>query len=184
MSSTLGRNEGEDIQIASRTLRIVGIVENSTALANLPNIFLTTEGAQQLVYGGQPLVASIGIRGTLEQVPPGLQGDRPGRRGRRPAATAEGRGQLDHDRRDTALGRRGADRRVGDLSLRARTPARLRGVQGDWRADRVRSWPGWPCRRSSSHCRPRRRRRAVGAARTDVPDAGRSSPATRTCCCR
>src|SRR6478735_5674303 len=66
-------NEVEDIQIASRRLRIVGIVENSTALANLPNIFLTTEGAQQLVYGGQPLVASIGIRGTLEQVPPGYK---------------------------------------------------------------------------------------------------------------
>ena len=62
VSSTLDRNEGEDIQIASRRLRIVGIVENSTALANLPNIFLTTQGAQQLVYGGQPLVASIGIQ--------------------------------------------------------------------------------------------------------------------------
>ncbi|MDT5098212.1 MAG: putative transport system permease protein [Mycobacterium sp.] len=73
VSSTLERNEGEDIQIASRRLRIVGIVENSTALANLPNIFLTTEGAQQLVYGGQPLVASIGLRGSLEQVPPGYQ---------------------------------------------------------------------------------------------------------------
>lgn len=73
VSSTLKRNEGEDIQIASRKLRIVGIVENSTALANLPNIFLTTEGAQQLVYGGQSLVASIGIRGTIDQVPPGYK---------------------------------------------------------------------------------------------------------------
>lgn len=73
VSSTLGRNEGEDIQIASRKLHIVGIVENSTALANLPNIFLTTEGAQQLVYGGQPLVASIGIRGALNQVPSGYK---------------------------------------------------------------------------------------------------------------
>ena len=72
VSSTLERNEGEDIQIASRRLRIVGIVENSTALANLPNIFLTTEGAQQLVYGGNR-VASIGIRGTLDQVPRGYK---------------------------------------------------------------------------------------------------------------
>ena len=55
VSSTLGRGIGDDIEIASRRLRIVGIVENSTALANLPNIFLTTEGAQQLVYGGEPL---------------------------------------------------------------------------------------------------------------------------------
>jgi putative ABC transport system permease protein len=71
VSSTIGRGVGDDIEIASRTLRIVGIVENSTALANLPNIFLTTEGAQRLVYGSQQLVASIGIRGTLNQVPAG-----------------------------------------------------------------------------------------------------------------
>ena len=71
VSSTLGRGVGDEVEIASRTLRIVGIVENSTALANLPNVFLTTEGAQQLVYAGEPLVASIGIRGTLAQAPDG-----------------------------------------------------------------------------------------------------------------
>jgi putative ABC transport system permease protein len=71
VSSTIGRGAGDGIEIASRTLRIVGIVENSTALANLPNVFLTTEGAQQLVYGGQPLVASVGIRGTPSQIPAG-----------------------------------------------------------------------------------------------------------------
>jgi putative ABC transport system permease protein len=79
VSSTLGRHLGDDIEIASRRLRIVGIVENSTALANLPNVFFTTPGAQQVVYGGQPLVSSIGIRGTLAQVPDGYHGvDRAG----------------------------------------------------------------------------------------------------------
>ena len=73
VSSTPERNVGEDIQIASRRLRIVGIVENSTALANLPNIFLTTRVRSNWCYGGQPLVASIGIRGTLEQVPAGYK---------------------------------------------------------------------------------------------------------------
>ncbi|MEO3760447.1 ABC transporter permease [Mycobacterium sp. B14F4] len=73
VSSTLGRNLGDDVEIASRTLKIVGIVENSTALANLPNVFLTTQGAQQLVYGGEPLVASIGVRGALAQPPPGYR---------------------------------------------------------------------------------------------------------------
>ncbi|MCW2557534.1 MAG: ABC-type transport system, involved in lipoprotein release, permease component, partial [Mycobacterium sp.] len=71
VSSTLGRHVGDEIEIASRKLRIVGIVENSTALANLPNVFLTTEGAQQLVYGGQQLVASIGVRGTVTSLPAG-----------------------------------------------------------------------------------------------------------------
>jgi putative ABC transport system permease protein len=79
VSSTLGRGIGDDIEIASRRLRIVGIVENSTALANLPNIFLTTAGAQQLVYGGEPLAASIGVRGSLDQIPDGYRGiDRAG----------------------------------------------------------------------------------------------------------
>ena len=73
VSSTLERQIGDDVEIASRRLRIVGIVENSTALANLPNVFLTTQGAQQLVYGGQPLVSSIGIRGTLGQTPDGYR---------------------------------------------------------------------------------------------------------------
>ena len=73
VSSTLGRQIGDDVEIASRRLRIVGIVENSTALANLPNVFLTTQGAQQLVYGGEPLVASIGIRGSLSQIPDGYR---------------------------------------------------------------------------------------------------------------
>src|SRR5919205_4495673 len=79
VSTTLERQIGDDVEIASRRLHIVGLVENSTALANLPNVFLTTQGAQQLVYGGQQLVASIGIRGTLAQVPPGYRGiDRAG----------------------------------------------------------------------------------------------------------
>jgi putative ABC transport system permease protein len=73
VSSTLGRQVGDEIEIASRKLRIVGIVENSTALANLPNVFFTTAGAQQVVYGGQQLVASIGIRGTLAQIPAGYE---------------------------------------------------------------------------------------------------------------
>lgn len=73
VSSTLGRDVGDEVEIASRTLRVVGLVENSTALANLPNVFLTTEGAQRLVYGGEPLVASIGVRGSLERVPNGYR---------------------------------------------------------------------------------------------------------------
>lgn len=71
VSSTLGRNIGDEVEIASRRLHIVGIVHNSTALANLPNVFLTTEGAQRLVYGGQALVASIGIRGAPGAIPAG-----------------------------------------------------------------------------------------------------------------
>ncbi|MBW0019460.1 MAG: ABC transporter permease [Mycobacterium sp.] len=73
VSSTLGRHVGEDVQVGARILRIVGIVPNSTALAKMPNIFLTTEGLQQLAYNGQPMVTSIGIRGTPRELPQGYQ---------------------------------------------------------------------------------------------------------------
>ena len=73
MSSTLGKHIGEDLQAGAHTLRIVGIVPNSTALAKTPNIFLTTEGLQQLAYNGQPMITSIGIIGTPRQLPDGYQ---------------------------------------------------------------------------------------------------------------
>ena len=73
VSSTLGKHIGEDLQVGARTLRIVGIVPNATALAKTPCIFLTTEGLQQLAYNGQPMITSIGIIGTPKQLPDGYQ---------------------------------------------------------------------------------------------------------------
>ncbi len=72
-SSTLGRHVDNTIQVGVHTLRIVGIVPNSTALAKIPNIFLTTEGLQQVAYNGQPMVTSIGIVGTPRTLPDGYQ---------------------------------------------------------------------------------------------------------------
>lgn len=73
VSSTLGRKLGDSVQVGARTLRVVGIVPNSTALAKMPNIFLTTEGLQQLSYTGQPMVTSIGVKGTPKDLPEGYQ---------------------------------------------------------------------------------------------------------------
>jgi putative ABC transport system permease protein len=73
VTSTIGRQIGDELEVGSRKLLIVGIVNNSTALAKTPNLFVTTEGVQQLEYGGQPLISSIGIRGTLSQVPDGYR---------------------------------------------------------------------------------------------------------------
>jgi len=73
VSSTLGQHVGDKVQIGAQTLRVVGIVPNSTALAKRPNIFLTTEGLQQLAYNGQPLVTSIGVVGAPRQLPNGYQ---------------------------------------------------------------------------------------------------------------
>jgi putative ABC transport system permease protein len=67
VSSTMGRGVGQDLEIGTRTLRIVGIVDDSTLLARQANVFLTVAGAQQLLFSGQPLISSIGIRGNPTQ---------------------------------------------------------------------------------------------------------------------
>jgi len=73
VSSTLERHVGDELQVGAYTLRIVGIVPNSTAMAKMPNIFLTTQGVQRLAYNGQPMISSIAIEGTPRQLPDGYQ---------------------------------------------------------------------------------------------------------------
>jgi putative ABC transport system permease protein len=67
VSSTLKRHVGDEIQVGARTLRVVGIVSNSTTLAKTPNIFLTNRGVQLLAYNGLPLISSIAIKGTPQR---------------------------------------------------------------------------------------------------------------------
>ncbi|HEX5143030.1 MAG TPA: ABC transporter permease [Mycobacterium sp.] len=69
VSSTLGSRIGDQLEIGSYTLKVVGIVNNSTVLARQPNLFLTPAGAQRMVYGGQPVISSIGVRGRPEHLP-------------------------------------------------------------------------------------------------------------------
>lgn len=73
VSSTLKRSLGDELEIASHTLKVVGIVNNSTVLAKQPNLFLTPAGAQRLVYGAQPVISSIGILGQPARVPDGFR---------------------------------------------------------------------------------------------------------------
>jgi putative ABC transport system permease protein len=73
VSSIIGRKVGDVLEIGSRKLSIVGIVNNSTSLAKTPNLFVTIEGIQQLAYSGQRMIGAIGIRGTLTQVPSGYR---------------------------------------------------------------------------------------------------------------
>ncbi|MFZ0835429.1 MAG: ABC transporter permease [Mycobacterium sp.] len=73
VSSTLGRGVGQDLEIGSRTLRIVGIVDDSTLLARQANVFLTVAGAQQLLFSGQQLISTIGVVGNAGKVPDGYR---------------------------------------------------------------------------------------------------------------
>ncbi|MBU3705055.1 MAG: FtsX-like permease family protein [Mycobacterium sp.] len=71
VSSTMRRSIGTTVEIGSRNLQIVGIVDDSTALAGQPNVFLTVSGAQKLLFSGQALISSIGLRGEPVRAPSG-----------------------------------------------------------------------------------------------------------------
>jgi putative ABC transport system permease protein len=73
VSNTLRRAVGSDVQISSRRPRIVGLVDNSTALAGQANVFFTVAGAQQMLFSGQPLVSAIGLRGVPAEIPDGYR---------------------------------------------------------------------------------------------------------------
>jgi len=73
ISKTLGRAVGDHVEIGSRVVRIVGLVDKSTALAGQANAFLTVEGAQQVLFSGQPLISAVGLRGTAAEIPDGYR---------------------------------------------------------------------------------------------------------------
>jgi len=73
VSSTMGKPIGNTVEVGSRNLQIVGIVDDSTALAGQPNVFLTVTGAQTLLFSGQSLISSIGVIDPPERTPSGFK---------------------------------------------------------------------------------------------------------------
>lgn len=71
VSSTMDKPIGNTIEVGSRNLQIVGIVDDSTALAGQSNVFLTVAGAQRLLFSGQSLISSIGLSNMPERAPSG-----------------------------------------------------------------------------------------------------------------
>jgi putative ABC transport system permease protein len=73
VSSALDKDVGDSIEIGSSTLDVVGVVNDSTALAGTPNVFLTIEGAQAVMFAGQPLISSVALEGSPADAPAGYQ---------------------------------------------------------------------------------------------------------------
>ena len=69
MSNTVRRSIGDDVEVGSYVLRIVGLVDKSTTLAGQPNAFVTVAGAQRLMFSAQKVISAIGLRGTPTQIP-------------------------------------------------------------------------------------------------------------------
>ena len=66
-SSRLGYDVGDRIAVSGQRFRVVGEVDGSTALAGVPNVFMTVDGAQEVAFAGQPIVNAIALDGRPEQ---------------------------------------------------------------------------------------------------------------------
>ena len=60
---------GSHLLLAAHRFTVVGLVDDSTALAGTPNTFLTVRGAQSVAFAGLPVASAVAVRGT---VPPSL----------------------------------------------------------------------------------------------------------------
>jgi putative ABC transport system permease protein len=69
-----GYTIGSHLAMGGHTFTVVGEVDDSTALAGVPNVFLTLHDAQSVSVAGLPVISAIAVRGSLPaQLPPGLR---------------------------------------------------------------------------------------------------------------
>ncbi len=68
-----GYGVGDPIDIAGHRFVVVGTVDDSTALAGVPNVFLTLPAAQSVAFGGAPLASAFAVKGSITTpLPAGL----------------------------------------------------------------------------------------------------------------
>jgi putative ABC transport system permease protein len=72
VSSALGYRVGERIVVSGTRFDVVGRVNAWTAVAGVPNVMVTLEDAQQLVFAGMPVVSAVAVYGTPASAPRGL----------------------------------------------------------------------------------------------------------------
>ena len=64
---------GEHVLLAGHPFTVVGTVDGSTALAGVPNVFLTLADAQLVAFDGAPVVSAIAVEGSVgDDLPPDL----------------------------------------------------------------------------------------------------------------
>ena len=72
VSDTMKKPIGATVEVGGRNLQVVGLVNDSTALAGQANVFLTVSGAQKLLFSGQSLISSIGLVDPPARAPSGF----------------------------------------------------------------------------------------------------------------
>jgi putative ABC transport system permease protein len=65
-----GLDVGDTFGIAGSRFTVVGTVSDQTFNGGRPSVYITLPAAQALLFGGQPFVTSVAVRGAPDAVPP------------------------------------------------------------------------------------------------------------------
>jgi putative ABC transport system permease protein len=73
VDSRLNLGIGRQFTVSGRMFKVVGVVDNRSLLGGTPNAYVTLDDAQDVIYGGRPLIGAVLISGKPQSLPAGLQ---------------------------------------------------------------------------------------------------------------
>jgi putative ABC transport system permease protein len=73
VNTNLHTHIGSTIYLARVPFRVVGSIDNWTAVAGVSNVMVTLADAQRLAFLDEPIISAIAVRGTPRAVPPGTR---------------------------------------------------------------------------------------------------------------
>ena len=73
VDSRMNLGIGRQFTVSGRLFNVVGVVTNRTLLGGVPNVYVSLTDAQDLIFGGRPLIGAVLITGTPQSLPVGLQ---------------------------------------------------------------------------------------------------------------
>jgi putative ABC transport system permease protein len=73
VSTNLGYGLGDEIVVSGKRFEVVGRVDAWTAVAGVPNVMVSLEDAQEVVFAGMPLVSAIAVHGEPRATPDGIE---------------------------------------------------------------------------------------------------------------
>ena len=135
VDDTVDVSIGDDVEVGGQTFTVVGRSSDTTILAGIPFVFVSTSEAQDLVFRSGDVISAVLVDGQVRSVPDGtvaIPVDDVARGHAQPARRRHCLGRLGPR---PAVGRRRDDHRGGRLPVGPRTPTRLRGAEGGRRVE-------------------------------------------------
>ena len=73
VDSRMNLGIGQRFTVSGQIFKVVGVVANRSLLGGTPNAYVTIGDAQEVIFGGRPLIGAVLISGRPQSLPAGLQ---------------------------------------------------------------------------------------------------------------